>query len=183
MPPRPDEARREQLLDQIQGIFLAEGFLQSRVGVLADRLHCSRSTLYKLAPSKEDLFVLIVDRYADAAVHEAMREAEAQCSPIEKVAVLLETVANWQRMGSAAFWTDAMEFEGTADRFSPRSVHGGSECFAATSTRASPTAHSDQPIPHSSRTSFGWECSRPAIPACSTGSDSTRKAPFERSVT
>jgi len=98
--------------------------LQSRVGVLADRLHCSRSTLYKLAPSKEELFVLIVDRYADAAVHEAMREAEAQCSPIEKVAVLLETVANWQRMGSAAFWTDAMEFEGTAARFSEKRAWG-----------------------------------------------------------
>ncbi|HSK46440.1 MAG TPA: TetR/AcrR family transcriptional regulator, partial [Coriobacteriia bacterium] len=62
-PAHPNETRRQELLERIEEIFLAEGFLHTRVGTLADTLHCSRSTLYKLAPSISELYVLILDRW------------------------------------------------------------------------------------------------------------------------
>ena len=45
--------RQEQMLDEIGRIALAEGFAHLRVADLAERLHCSRATLYDLAPTKD----------------------------------------------------------------------------------------------------------------------------------
>ena len=41
-------ARREELLDRLVELFLAEGFRHLTLGDLAARLHCSKSTLYAL---------------------------------------------------------------------------------------------------------------------------------------
>jgi AcrR family transcriptional regulator len=45
--------RQAELLDQLEALFLAEGFARFTLEDLAVRLHCSKSTLYALAGSKE----------------------------------------------------------------------------------------------------------------------------------
>ncbi len=55
-------ARHVQLLDGIETIILTEGFRDLTVGGLAERLHCSRRTLYELADTKESLVLLVIDR-------------------------------------------------------------------------------------------------------------------------
>jgi AcrR family transcriptional regulator len=54
--------RQERILDGLEDIFLQGGFRRVTVGDLAARLHCSRRTLYALAPSKQQLFLLVLDR-------------------------------------------------------------------------------------------------------------------------
>jgi AcrR family transcriptional regulator len=54
--------RGRELLDAIEKIIVAEGFASLTVGALAARLKCSRSTLYSLAPSKDELVLVVVDR-------------------------------------------------------------------------------------------------------------------------
>ncbi len=54
--------RALKVLDGLERLFLAEGFRRLTVADLAARLHCSRRTLYSLAPSKEELFELVLDR-------------------------------------------------------------------------------------------------------------------------
>ena len=61
-PPRGHSEREEHLLEALEEIFLQEGFRRVAVGELAARLHCSRATLYALAPSKERLFLLVLER-------------------------------------------------------------------------------------------------------------------------
>lgn len=56
-------ARRAELLDRLCDLFLAEGFAHVTLGDLAARLHCSKSTLYTLADSKEQLAVRVVAHY------------------------------------------------------------------------------------------------------------------------
>ncbi len=56
----PVQLRR---LDRIEEIFLAEGFRKVTVGELAGRLRCSRRSLYELAPSKEALFLAVLERF------------------------------------------------------------------------------------------------------------------------
>lgn len=124
MPPRPNEARREQLLDELQELFLSEGFLHLRIGALASRLKCSRSTLYELADSKEALFVRIVERFADRAVEDAASLAAACTSPVDRVARFVEVIARRQALGSPEFWRDAYEYAPTAQRFSERASSG-----------------------------------------------------------
>lgn len=55
-------SRQEQILDGLEDVFLREGFHRVTVGGLASRLRCSRRALYELAPSKEELFVLVLER-------------------------------------------------------------------------------------------------------------------------
>jgi AcrR family transcriptional regulator len=63
---RPNAARPrrlDRLLDELETIFLRDGFREVTVEQLARHLHCSRRTIYDLAPSKEDLFLRVFDRY------------------------------------------------------------------------------------------------------------------------
>ncbi|MGN0066022.1 MAG: TetR/AcrR family transcriptional regulator, partial [Nocardioides sp.] len=60
---RRRSARLDQLVDGLVELFLAEGFLPFSLEDLAVRLKCSKSTLYSLAPSKEQLFVTVVRNY------------------------------------------------------------------------------------------------------------------------
>jgi AcrR family transcriptional regulator len=60
---RPSQlsARQEEILDALEDTFLRDG-LEVTVGELALRARCSRRTLYEIAQSKGQLFVLVVDR-------------------------------------------------------------------------------------------------------------------------
>ena len=61
LPVLPPRARRT--FEALEDILLREGFRRVSVGELATRLRCSRRTLYELAPTKEDLFVRVVDGF------------------------------------------------------------------------------------------------------------------------
>jgi AcrR family transcriptional regulator len=54
--------RQEEIVDAIEAIVVREGLRGIRMGDLATEVGCSRSTLYEIAPSKEDLLLLVVDR-------------------------------------------------------------------------------------------------------------------------
>lgn len=60
-------ARRAELLDRLCDLFLAEGFAHFTLDDLAARLRCSKSTLYTLAGSKEQLAVRVVGHYFKGA--------------------------------------------------------------------------------------------------------------------
>lgn len=124
MPPRPDEDRRRDLLDQLESLMLGEGFAHLRVGALATRLHCSRSTLYKLAPSKTDLVHAVFQRFVDRAVDEAEREASALDATTDRVIKFCEIIGRWQSVGSAAFWRDARDTPQTAEVLSRERARG-----------------------------------------------------------
>ncbi len=54
--------RHSEVLDRLEHLFLAEGFSQLTIGGLAAGVGCSRRTLYELAPSKEQLVLVVLDR-------------------------------------------------------------------------------------------------------------------------
>jgi AcrR family transcriptional regulator len=56
-------ARHRQVLDQLEALFLQEGFSGFSVRELAAHVGCSRRTLYELAPSKDELVLLVFDRF------------------------------------------------------------------------------------------------------------------------
>lgn len=124
MPPRPNQMRREELLDEIEQIMITEGFLHLRVGALATRLNCSRSTLYALAESKEALFVRVVSRIIDRAVDEATMRAAEFSAPADKVVAFFSALAKHQAGIATPFWRDAYAFEPTAECFSESRDNG-----------------------------------------------------------
>lgn len=55
--------RHREVLDQLESLFLQEGFSGYSVRELAASVGCSRRTLYELAPSKDELVLIVFDRF------------------------------------------------------------------------------------------------------------------------
>ena len=82
--------RREQLLDGLEGIFLKEGFRNVTVEELASRLRCSRQTLYRVAPSKPEIFLSVLDRFLSGIRAEGREAAYSRSDPMQRIEALLE---------------------------------------------------------------------------------------------
>jgi len=109
--PRPMLSRRAEaalgtrhrtVLDGLESL-LRDGELgRLTIGEIAARLECSRRTLYELAPSKDHLTLLVVDR----VMHRIGHTAIAAVDPVAEVAVQLRqyvTASIGYVFGSAAF--------------------------------------------------------------------------------
>ena len=81
---------REQLLDGLEAIFLKEGFRDVTVEDLASRLRCSRQTLYRVAPSKPEIFLVVLDRFLARIREEGREAAYAPSDPMDRIEALLE---------------------------------------------------------------------------------------------
>ncbi len=97
--------REEQMLEELEAIFLKEGFRGVTVERLARRLRCSKRTLYALAPSKEDLFLRVFDRYLSRLREEGSRGARA-ARPEEAFAPYLTPAIDAARKLSATLIRD-----------------------------------------------------------------------------
>jgi AcrR family transcriptional regulator len=82
--------RREQLLDGLEAIFLKEGFRDVTVEELASRLRCSRQTLYRVAPSKPEIFLTVLDRFLSGIRAEGREAAYSRSDPMQRIEALLE---------------------------------------------------------------------------------------------
>ena len=102
-------ARREELLDGLRRLFLAEGFARFSVSDMAERLRCSKSTLYLVAPSKEQIVVAAVRSYFKRAAERI--EARVAAVPSEqRLAIYLEAVAAELEPVSEQFYADLAAF-------------------------------------------------------------------------
>lgn len=72
--------RQVEVLDRLEALVLDRGFAAFTVGELAAELSCSRRTLYELAPSKDDLVLLVLDRFLHR-VGRAARDAVDPAAP------------------------------------------------------------------------------------------------------
>lgn len=99
-------ARQEQILDQLVGVFLAEGFAGFSVEDLAVRLKCSKSTLYGLAPSKEQLFTLVVRAFFRRATEHVEAAVAAESDPVRRIATYLGAIAAELAPATTAFYAD-----------------------------------------------------------------------------
>jgi len=59
----PESPRLRRLLDDLETLMKAEGFLHLSTDDIAGRLRCSKATLYRLASSREELFELVIGRW------------------------------------------------------------------------------------------------------------------------
>src|ERR1700712_745269 len=85
--------RQAELLDQLEQLFLAEGFAGFTLEDLAVRLHCSKSTLYALADSKEQLALRLVRHFFRKATDAVEAHAVQEEDPGLRVVAYLTAVA------------------------------------------------------------------------------------------
>ena len=103
-------ARQAELFDAIVTLLLAQGFAELTLDQLAARLRCSKSTLYALAASREQLIrATVVHFFRRAAAH-----VEDRISGLDpgsgRVGAYLEAVAFELAPAGPAFYADVTAF-------------------------------------------------------------------------
>ena len=81
--------RHNALVEQLETLVRRNGFGDLGIGEIARELRCSRSTLYAIAPSKEQLFLLVVDRLFRDIESAAEAAAEREREPAPRVEAFL----------------------------------------------------------------------------------------------
>jgi AcrR family transcriptional regulator len=104
------QARREELLDQLVALALDQGFAEVTLDELARRLHCSKSTLYGIAASKEQLVVAAVKRFFQRATAAVEQRVARPADHREQISAYLLAVAEQLQPASPAFFADVAAF-------------------------------------------------------------------------
>jgi AcrR family transcriptional regulator len=107
---RRPTARQQVLLGDLEALFLAEGFAAFTLDDLAGRLRCSKSTLYALAPSKEQLAVRVVTGFFRGAAERIEERIDGIDDAPKLIGEYLAGVAEHLNRASAAFMHDLAEF-------------------------------------------------------------------------
>jgi AcrR family transcriptional regulator len=113
--PERTSARRDRLLDELIDLFLAEGFLAFGVGDLAARLRCSRSTVYLVAASKEQIVLAVVRAFFRRAAERIEAQVELEPDPGARLAVYLTAVAGELSPATERFYADLQAYPPAAE--------------------------------------------------------------------
>lgn len=108
-------ARQLDLLDRLVALMAAEGFAAFTLDDLAERLRCSKTTLYALASSKQELVVEVAKQYFRTAVADVEAKVAAVDDPAGRVVAYLEAVAAQLQPLSREFMEDLSDFTPAAE--------------------------------------------------------------------
>ena len=95
--------RQAELLDQLEALVLTEGFARFTLEDLALRLRCSKSTLYALAGSKEQLSLRVIRHFFRKATDAVEAQTVTETDPALRVTAYLSAVARALAPAGPAF--------------------------------------------------------------------------------
>ncbi len=94
-------------------IIAERGFSDVQIAELARELHCSASTLYKIAPSKDSLVLLAIARWADVTFAAMEARAARGRTASDRARAYFRAGATSTRVLSLAFYADIGRYEST----------------------------------------------------------------------
>ncbi|MDZ4269367.1 MAG: TetR/AcrR family transcriptional regulator, partial [Mycobacterium sp.] len=107
--------RRTELFDALVGLFLSEGFAHLTLDEIAATLRCSKSTLYTLAGSKEQLVRAATVHFFRSATEFVEAEVGRVAAPRERIAAYLSAVGTALDPVSDRFMSDLDAFAPARD--------------------------------------------------------------------
>jgi AcrR family transcriptional regulator len=115
--PRRDRAsvRRDELIDELIELFIREGFLDFSIEDIARELKRSKSTLYSVADSKEQIFVAVARaffRRATARIEEQLQKADERHG---RIGSYLKAISDEFASASPEYFADLDAFAPTRD--------------------------------------------------------------------
>ncbi len=108
-------ARRAELFDALVQLFLAEGFAHLTLDQIASRLRCSKSTLYTLAGSKDDLVQAVSVHFFRSATAEVESAVAAVNGTRARLTAYLTAVGAALAPASEQFMDDLAAFPPARD--------------------------------------------------------------------
>lgn len=99
--------RRVVLLERLVEVILRDGFAELSVEDLSRELRCSKTTLYAIAPSKEQIIVAGVRQFfRRAADRVEIRLLRSDDDPVEQIRAYLVAISEQLAPASSAFFSD-----------------------------------------------------------------------------
>jgi len=111
--PRTPTPRQRELLQSIAELFNTEGFRHLTLDDLASRLHCSKSILYRLAPSKDELVVTALQWRSDVAREQLERDIARASTAWGRVEAFVRSAQHYNGRYSTRLMADVMAVEHT----------------------------------------------------------------------
>lgn len=109
--------RRAELFDELIDLLLAEGFAHLTLDDIAARLKCSKSTLYTLARSKEQLVRAATIKFFQRSADDVETAVAATSGPRERIIAYLTAVGDALSAASARFMADLDAFAPAHDLY------------------------------------------------------------------
>lgn len=91
-------------------LLLTDGFLGFSLDEIATRVQCSKSTLYQVAPSKEQLITAVVRAFFRRATERIEAPVAAQTNPVRRIGAYLEAISVELAPASEQFFADLDAF-------------------------------------------------------------------------
>jgi len=105
------DARRREVLEALTTVFLRDGFLHLSLGDMATAARCSKSTLYQLGQSKEQIVLAVVKTYfknaAELIAARLNEEAPVETQIYEYLTLISEVLSE----ATQPFFSDLDAFE------------------------------------------------------------------------
>jgi AcrR family transcriptional regulator len=111
---RGNGGRRSELIAQMQALFLAEGFSTLTIDDLCARLRCSKTTLYSVAGSREQIIQAVVRHFFAESAAAIEIEVTQHTEPSARIVTYLAGVGSAMRRNSAEFYLDMVSYQPTA---------------------------------------------------------------------
>lgn len=96
-------------------MLLARGFVALNISDLAAELNCSKSTLYSIAPSKEQLLAVIVKAYFKRSTQLVEESVDTAADPVTQIGDYLMAVSTELAKASPQFFADLETFAPAGD--------------------------------------------------------------------
>jgi len=119
---RTPTARQLDLLDRLTDLLLAEGFAHLTLDQMAGRLRCSKTTLYALADSKDQLAVRVVGHFFRRCTTLVEARVSARRAPRRRLEAYLDAIAEALEPASRQFITDVAAFGPTRQTYRDNAV-------------------------------------------------------------
>lgn len=107
--------KREELLVDLEAIFLAEGFSGLTTDELCRRLSCSKSTLYSVAPTRAQINQAVVRHFFARSTVEIDAKVANETDTATKILTYLAGVGAAMYRNSPAFYSDMINYRPTAE--------------------------------------------------------------------
>ncbi len=106
-------SRQDELFRQILELYVASGFSRYTLEQVATKLRCSKSTIYALAPSREQLAIAVAVYFFRRAARRIEEKLRHEDSATRRLEVYLRGVADELQPLSKTFIDDMAAFEPT----------------------------------------------------------------------
>ena len=101
----------QDVLDRLVELVLVEGFATLGVADLARRLHCSKTTLYAVAASKEQIVERAVREFFRRATERVEAAVDPAADPLAQIDQYLAAIARELAPASEEFFEDVTAFD------------------------------------------------------------------------